>query len=114
MILRRAAEQVIPPDPCRHPALHLQRTIAPHEELKAETTSLHAGHDFSRIPVHAQAPTTAPPIVHEALSSSGQPLNPTTRAFMESRFYHDFSRVRVHTDARAAASAKAVDAQAYT
>jgi GH24 family phage-related lysozyme (muramidase) len=33
---------------------------------------------------------------------------------MESRFGHDFSRVRVHTDARAAQSARAVDALAYT
>ena len=58
--------------------------------------------------------TAAPPVIHEALGSSGQPLNPATRAFMEPRFDHDFSRVRVHTDARAAASAHAVDAQAYT
>jgi hypothetical protein len=33
---------------------------------------------------------------------------------MESRFGHDFSRVRVHADARAAESARAVDAVAYT
>jgi hypothetical protein len=33
---------------------------------------------------------------------------------METRFGHDFSQVRVHTDARAAESAKAVAAQAYT
>jgi hypothetical protein len=33
---------------------------------------------------------------------------------MESRFGHDFSQVRVHTDARAGASAKAVNALAYT
>ena len=33
---------------------------------------------------------------------------------MESRFGHDFSRVRVHTDARATDSALAVNAQAYT
>jgi hypothetical protein len=33
---------------------------------------------------------------------------------MESRFGHDFSRVRVHTDDRAAASALALHAQAYT
>jgi hypothetical protein len=56
----------------------------------------------------------APPIVHEALGSPGQPLNPATRAFMEPRLDHDFSRVRVHTDARAAASAQAIHAQAYT
>ena len=33
---------------------------------------------------------------------------------MESRFGHDFSQVRVHTDAKAAQSARAVDARAYT
>jgi hypothetical protein len=33
---------------------------------------------------------------------------------MESRFGRDFSHVRVHTDAKAAASARAVQAQAYT
>jgi hypothetical protein len=33
---------------------------------------------------------------------------------MESRFGHDFSSVRVHTDAKAAESAHAVDARAYT
>src|SRR5215213_2287429 len=47
-------------------------------------------------------PSTVPPIVREVLRSSGQPLDADTRAFMEPRFGHDFSRVLVHTDARAA------------
>lgn len=55
-----------------------------------------------------------PPVVHEVLRSSGQPLDAPTRAFMESRFGHDFSQVRVHTDERAARSARAVHALAYT
>jgi hypothetical protein len=55
-----------------------------------------------------------PPIVHETLRSPGQALDTQTRAFMESRFGHDFSRVRVHIDKRAAESAEAVDALAYT
>lgn len=55
-----------------------------------------------------------PPIVREVLSSPGQPLDSITRSFMEPRFDHDFSRVRVHTDARAAESARAVNALAYT
>jgi hypothetical protein len=55
-----------------------------------------------------------PSIVHEVLSSPGQPLNAGTRAFMEPRFGYDFSQVRVHTDARAAESAQAVNALAYT
>jgi hypothetical protein len=54
------------------------------------------------------------PIVHETLRSSGQPLDVATRSFMESRFGHDFSRVRVHTDAKAAQSAQAVNAIAFT
>lgn len=55
-----------------------------------------------------------PPIVHEVLQSPGQPLNPATRAYMEPRFGHDFSHVRVHTDAKAAESAKAVNSLAFT
>ena len=55
-----------------------------------------------------------PPIVHEVLGSPGQALDETTREFMESRFKHDFGDVRVHTDSRAAQSASAVNALAYT
>ncbi|MEK6336867.1 MAG: DUF4157 domain-containing protein [Acidobacteriota bacterium] len=55
-----------------------------------------------------------PAIVQEVLNSPGQPLDTATRAFMEPRFHHDFSKVRVHTDAKAAASARAVNANAYT
>ena len=57
---------------------------------------------------------SVPPIVQEVLRSPGQPLNSATRMFMEPRFGHDFGRVRVHTDARAAESARAVSALAYT
>ena len=56
----------------------------------------------------------APPIVHETLRSSGTPLDPDTRAFMEPRFGRDFSDVRVHTDDRAAESAREVNSLAYT
>ena len=55
-----------------------------------------------------------PPVVHEVLRSPGQPLDAETRAFMEPRFHQDFSRVRVHTDARAVESTRAVNALAYT
>lgn len=56
----------------------------------------------------------APPIVEKALASEGAPLDPGVRAAMEPRFGHDFSQVRVHTDATAAESARAVNARAYT
>ena len=57
---------------------------------------------------------TAPQSVHDVLNSPGQPLDAKTQAFFESRFGHDFSHVRVHDDARASESARAVNALAYT
>lgn len=56
----------------------------------------------------------APQIVDEVLGTVGEPLDSSTRVFFESRFGYDFSHVTVHCDARAAESAKAVDALAYT
>lgn len=55
-----------------------------------------------------------PPTVNEVLRSPGQPLDATTRAFMEPRLGHSFAQVRVHTDAMAADSASAVHALAFT
>ncbi len=57
---------------------------------------------------------TAPPIVHEVLHSPGRPLDAATRAFMGLRFGQDFRHVRVHTDTKAAESARALQARAYT
>jgi Domain of unknown function (DUF4157) len=56
----------------------------------------------------------APPIVHEVLNSPGEPLDKATREFFEPRFGYDLSRVRIHTDESAAASAQSVRAAAYT
>ena len=58
--------------------------------------------------------TQAPPMVHDVLRSPGQPLDAATRAFMEPRFGHDFSQVRVHSGAAAEQSARDVNAHAYT
>lgn len=55
-----------------------------------------------------------PSIVHDVLRSEGRPLEASTRGFMEQRFGHDFSRVRVHDDSRAATSARAINARAYS
>jgi len=62
----------------------------------------------------AESPATAPPIVHQTLNSPGRPLDAATRAYFEPRFGHDFSEVRMHDDAGAAQSARAVNALAYT
>src|SRR5262249_8669222 len=68
----------------------------------------------SNLGVQPKTGTEVPPIVHEVLHSTGQSLDVETRGFFEPRFGHDFSRVRVHTDAQAAESARAVNALAYT
>jgi hypothetical protein len=69
---------------------------------------------LQRRPVDQADLSAAPPIVHDVLNSPGQPLDANARAFMEPHFGHDFSRVRVHADTKAAESARAVNAVAYT
>jgi Domain of unknown function (DUF4157) len=168
------------PDP--NSILNLQRNTEERNAILNGTTSLHFGHDFSRIPVSPRtagtiqttpainAPgdeyeqeadrvaepvmrmpepklrrtcvcgggcprcqmdehrrlqtrqvdstesgqTVAPPIVEEALANGGSALPDGLRADMEQRFGYDFGRVRLHTHARAAESAAAVGARAYT
>jgi hypothetical protein len=62
----------------------------------------------------SDAPAIAPPIVHDVLHSPGQPLEEDMQFYFAPRFRQDFSRVQVHTDERAAESARAVGAHAYT
>ena len=77
------------------------------------------GTEHERVQVGRRAtgetgPATAPPIVQEVLSAPGRPLDPYTRDLMEPRFGQDLSHVRIHTDRKAAESARAVNALAYT
>lgn len=102
----RVADQVM-----RMPEPRLQRQTEPDDE---DDELLQTKPLMQRKVAGQAIGHTAPPIVHEVLNSPGQPLDPTTRDFMEPRFGHDFSRVRVHTDSKAAESARAVDALAYT
>jgi hypothetical protein len=55
-----------------------------------------------------------PPSVGDVLGFPGEPLDSSLRLAMEPRFGHDFGRVRIHTDERAAQSASDVNALAYT
>lgn len=59
-------------------------------------------------------PSDAPQIVSEVVAGAGRPLDSNVRRFMEPRFGHDFSGVQIHTGGRAAESARAVNAVAYT
>ena len=59
-------------------------------------------------------PSHVPDAVNASLGAPGAPLEAGTRIFMQTRLGHDFGAVRVHTDERAAESALATDALAYT
>jgi len=91
------------PEPC------LQRQIEPEEEEEEEEL-IQAKETSGQIP---HVSTIIQNQIH-SLRGGGQPLSPSLRNFFEPRFGHDFSRVRVHTDAEAAQAAQAVNARAYT
>lgn len=95
---------------------------AEHETVQAKTSTsrtpvLQRLHSERRTSLQrfasSSSPAAAPSIVHDVLRSPGQPLDASTRAFMEPRFGRDFSGVRVHTDVRAGESAQAVNARSY-
>ena len=62
----------------------------------------------------APALSEAPPSVHAALRSPGEPLDAATRAYFEPRFGRDLGAVRLHTQGSAAAAACSINARAYT
>lgn len=52
--------------------------------------------------------------VTQTLLSAGQPMDTSTRSFMEQRFGQDFGQVRIHNDAVAHQSTADIQARAYT
>jgi hypothetical protein len=102
----RVAEQVMH---MPEPALQRQADEEEEEEKVLQPKSL-----VQRRVAGGSGGSEAPPIVNEVLRSPCQPLDPSTRQFMESRFGHDFGQVRVHTDAKAVESSRAVNARAFT
>jgi Domain of unknown function (DUF4157) len=55
-----------------------------------------------------------PAFVNKSVHSPGEPLDSSTRRFIEPRFGRDLSRVRVHADVAAAEAAAAISARAFT
>jgi Domain of unknown function (DUF4157) len=95
-LLQRCNGRRCPPGTCSH-------------EVRPAVTRRTIASGMAAVP-----PMAAPPIVEEVVRAPGQPLDSAIRARMESSLGHDFARVRVHSDARAAESAQTVDALAYT
>jgi len=100
------------------PALRLQRKCACGQHAagggECEECRKKRQGALRRSALDASPLSEVPPIVHQALGSSGRPLDSATRAFMEPRFGRDFSDVRIHSGPTADESARAVHARAYT
>jgi hypothetical protein len=84
------------------------------EEVQRKDDDSNEGMTLQREVAGGSVVARAPSIVNEVLGSAGHPLDASVRTFMEPRFGYDFGGVRVHSDARAAQSARAVNAMAYT
>jgi hypothetical protein len=70
---------------------------------------------ISRSPVMPQrAETAATAVASPVLPGGGGALPESVRSFMEPRFRADFSRVRIHTDGRADAASRQIQARAFT
>lgn len=92
-----------------------RQELQPHAERSISNKSAISERPF--VQRRAQEFTSSvviPESVNRTLAAPGHPLDSGTRNFMESRLGHDFSRVRIHTDAQAAESAHAMQAHAYT
>jgi len=80
------------------------------DEESPEETTVQAKKDSGRTP-HLSADLLR---LVRSPGGGGERLSPATRSFFEPRFGYDFSRVRVHTDPRAAEVAESLNARAFT
>jgi hypothetical protein len=70
--------------------------------------------EVGRKGIDASRSVDAPAEITETLASPGTPLDVRTRAFFESRLGRDLDSVRIHADAPAAWSSRAIHARAFT
>jgi hypothetical protein len=92
----------------------VQRKCASGGGIQCEECARKTKLDLRRRAISDIADSSVPSVVEEVLLSSGDPLDRLTRTFMEERLGHDFASVQVHSNDRAAESAAAVNALAYT
>jgi predicted deacylase len=96
----------------RMPDLHLPTT---QPQISRKCDACEEKEKLQKKSATPQAATSqAPAVVHDVLRSPGQPLDAATQSHLEPHFGHDFSRVRVNTDTPTAASARDLNAKAYT
>ncbi|HJU73364.1 MAG TPA: DUF4157 domain-containing protein, partial [Gemmatimonadaceae bacterium] len=109
----------------RHATSHRSRLPVPRHlevgapnddfEQAADRIARHvAGASSGRTALPSGGAAAVTPLVRRVLDEAGEPLDSSTRAFMEPRLGRSLANVRVHADSRAARSALDVAADAYT
>ncbi len=98
----RVADQIM-----RMPESVVQRHSDPLERAKPIQAKALSGQTLATTTPEMESSITT-------LKGGGRALAESERKFFEPRFGYNFSQVRLHTDTRAAASAVALNAQAYT
>jgi hypothetical protein len=95
---------------CGEEGEELQRQPEEEEKKKEEEEPIAAKEE------PGQTPMVTPEAEHSIknMQGSGQSLPETVQTFMEPSFGHDFSQVRIHSDAQAADTASAVNSRAFT
>jgi hypothetical protein len=93
-------------------AEHQHPQADPHKPCCADCAKKHAAKPFIEPLVLAVRPV--PEIVHRTLSTPGRPLDRRTRWLMEAKLGADLADIRIHVDSRAAESAEAIGALAYS
>ena len=83
---------------------------APPSAIERKTAGVGATQEVTQL----TATQRLPKALNAACQSGGQPLPRQTRQFMEPRFGHDFSTVRIHNDHAAGDLAQQIQARAFT
>jgi hypothetical protein len=98
-------------DPLEHEADRFADQIA---WSSSNSTAVDAAGPTRSATAATSASAPAPQALDQVLGSHGEGLESGLRGEMEQHFHYDFSRVRVHRDAAAEASAQQLNANAYT
>ena len=100
--------------PARRTSVRASANAAEHEAETVARAVSQPSAPTVRQPTTTKANGGAPSLPMVSPLGSGRPLDAVTRRDLERRFAFDLTNVRLHDDARAAASADAIGARAYT
>lgn len=106
------------PKPEAAPNLDREASSAAPRRARLEGASRHSlapGYNFASISVFPKSSNQAGENTElNTPASPGRPLDQSSRSYFEQRFRHDFSRVRVHDDSKAAELTSGAGALAFT